>query len=816
MVEISRYVQGPYNGVSQSPPQVRLEGTCEAMEDCIAIIPNGLQKRPPFALHKVLPGVWPGANPLFASIPRGSDLLDLTLVLDRQAGSTAAYLFQTYDFSTVPITVTPAAQTYLNTGSPSPGSDFRIKTIADTTFITNRQVSTATSGDTEATRPNEAIIWVKIGGYSRLYSVTVIPSVGSPVTAQYQPSTGSSGNDSLGVGTDRIAKGLFDGTIPASSSAAVAGSPLNTLIGAGFTVTLDGSTIYISHPTTTFTISVSDDQGGTAMTAIKDSVQRFSDLPAVARNGFVVRIAQEAAGGNSDYFVKFEATTSTTGGVWAECLEPGTELGLDPLTMPIGLKQVGGVWTLDTLPWKARTTGNPELSPDPDFLDQPIYSVSWYRGRLALVSDESIYLSSSADPFRFYTSTLAVTLDSDPIGQLTPADEKTFFRELGVFDKRLFAFAEGVQTLTSSDGPPTPSNTQTIQVANAPYTGHVPPQGVAKKIYFATRTNNATYVQELSIDRISGLEVVENMCVSVPDYLPPTLNMASSYPLGYMTVYAEAGDSRIYVHTFRHSNQQQVQNCWSAWNMPAGYAIHGFYFKQQILYAFVVNSTTNVGYVLLLDMSQGLVDNGGGTVLTYLDFKIFDVSLPAPVWSAANQTTTYTLPYPSAGAIASVRGEQSPTDPYQERYAPVVTARSGFTITLQGDWRTTTLCFGLPFTSYVIPSEFFQIGADEKTVLTGDLRLQTIHLDLTAPFVLDVTTSQPGRQSYTVPLEGNFVDSTLYDDPQRKHTMRRSVPINGDSPAVTLRFSNSSHIGFTLTGYEWVGDWTQRGVKRVS
>lgn len=816
MSEISRYIPGPYNGVSQVPPQVRLEGTCEAMDDCIAIIPNGLQKRPPMKYLAKLLSAGATLNPKVHMIPTGTNATDVFVVMENVGGVVTPRLFKVDDGTPVTCTVSAAAQTYLNLNNPSPIADFYLKTVEDVTFITNRTATVADKGDTVAARPYEAILWVKTGAYGRTFSVTVTPSGGGGVSCSYQPGPGGAADDALGVGTDRIADGLFSGTVVTGSGATFTGTPLNSL--SGVTVTIDGSLIYLSS-SSDFDITVSDDQGGTALAAIKDSVQRFSDLPAVAHDGFTVRIAQEAAGANSDYYVKFEPKGASSQGIWSETIAPGSPYGLDPATMPVAIKNTVGVWSCEALPWGRRITGTAALSPDPDFVGEKIQAVAWWRGRLALVYFGGQYLSASDDPYKFYTSTLTTALDSDPIGLLTPADQKTFFRDIAVFDRQLVGFADQVQTLSGANGGvPKPGGVMIEQVGDNEFSGASPVQSAGKKLYFTVEDTNYTHVFEMATDRLSGLPVAEDMTVSIPTYLPKGLNIAATRKKDFLTIRGQVGTSVLYLHTFRHAKQEQVQNAWCTWNMPTGYTVVGLFFRGPQLYVVARLTSSGALYVFMMDVTPGRSDTGG-RILTYLDCRL-QSSLASPVYSGG--VTTFTLPYPVlATTIASVRGTQPDGSPYPEAYTPSVTARGAFTISLAGDWTAIPLWFGHTYGSSLVPSEWFNFGQDQKPILMGDLALHELRLDLAVFSNVSVDVRIRSRTTVTKvvnALEGLYQDDidTLIDQAPVTPTRRVVIPLGGDSRSLSVRIYSDSHLGFSLVGYEWVGDWNQRGVRRAS
>jgi hypothetical protein len=630
VAEITGYVDGPYEGVSQAPPQVRLPGACEAMEDCYPALPNGVQRRPPWELQKQLKRFDTTAIPMdafavFHDVPRGSLATDMTLLLNREAGSIKAYLFLTSTWAPIAVSIDGAAQTYLDLNTPVPHRDLRLCTVEDTTFITNRTVATANASGHAASRPFEALLWCKLHGYARKTTVTVLSSAigGGSYTASFTSGSGSNSNDPFTVGTDKLAKALYDGTDPRPGNDTPNPNPLANLAGSGFAVSLSGSLIYLSHATVDFSLVVTDDIGGSGVIPVKGTVQRFSDLPAVASDQFTVRIAQEAAGGNSDYYVKFVAASSNIAGTWQEVLAPGADVGLDVTTMPVGLVFDGANWKISALGWKQRLVGNRTLSPDPEFIGSAINDIGWWNGRLGLLSNGQVNLSASDDPFKFYSTTLITTTDADPIGLLTPVDIKTFFKELVIFDQRLLALGDrGQGIVSSSQGKTSPTSTKIEPLSKGEFSDQVATQGANHKIYFGALRGSFMSIFEVSIDRLSGLALPEDMTPAVPRYLASTIDRAATFESDFVTVYGSSGSTRLYLHIFRHAEQQRVQNSWSGWNLPTGYLLAGLYCKKSILYAALKDANGN-GHAVQLDLAQLHVDPSAGTLLTYADAEDF-------------------------------------------------------------------------------------------------------------------------------------------------------------------------------------------------
>lgn len=818
-MEISDYVAAPYQGVSQSPPQVRLQGTCDEMEDCMSTIPMGAQKRPPFTWTGPLfkaDGVTPiVADPeaVWYEVLRGSAGADCALLLNRESGVIQPYLFLISDMSPVTVTWDDDALTYLRANSPTPNSQIKCCTIEDVTFITNRTVQVADGTATQATRPYECLLWVETGHYSANYKVTITPaSTGTPISAQYTPSTGASGDDAWGVGTDCIANGLYSGTIPSSSNAGFVGTPLESaLTPLGYTVTLNGSTIYISHPTDDFTVAVADDQGGTAMIAIKGEVQEFSDLPAVAVDGLVVRIANESAGGYSDYYVQFSAGNATTLGVWNECVAPGANLGIDLTTMPVGLTCTDGVtWELKQLTWTGRTTGDATLSLDPSFVGDYIMDIGWWRGRLCLVYQGGVSLSASDSPYKFYVSTLVTALDSDAIDLLPPIDRKTVFYQAVIFDLRLVVMGDQNVAVVESSGGVTPTLTGIYPLSDTPFTDTVRVQGANHKIYFAAPRTNSLVLYEISIDRLSGLALPEDQTAAVPTYLPLTLDRAATLKTDYITVYGASGSGRLYVRVFRHSQQQQVENAWFAWNLPTGWTIGGLFIEGTILYAAVIDPAGNFQSAQL-DLTPDLTDPSG-SILTHWDMRVTEAQATSITYSATTGETTVTLPIPVNATLQVSCRQPVVTDGYPEGYLVPIISTTSTTVVLKGDWTDVPLWFGYRYGCTFTPTKFYKMGQDQKPERSGRLTLHRAKADVSAFGHLAAKVTVAGRRPRVTVYEGYNLDDvdTPINGPPLRNTAVLNFSIGGNNERTTIQFMSDSHFGFKYLGCEWQGAWTPK------
>jgi hypothetical protein len=220
---------------------------------------------------------------------------------------------------------TPDGTAYLLTADPL--RDIRAVTVGDYTFFTNRTIEVKRGTKKSGAAKNEALIWVRAADYGTKYTLTL-----DGVSTSFFTSLGTSASSRQEISTEEIAK-KFVTAIEGNSAFD------------GYTVTQYGSSVYIVKTDgTDFTIAVSDGLADTGVLAVKGSVQKFEDLPARAKNGFVVEVAGDASNKFDNYYVVYDDNgTPSQNGVWRETVRPDVLVALDAATMPHQLVKDGVV-----------------------------------------------------------------------------------------------------------------------------------------------------------------------------------------------------------------------------------------------------------------------------------------------------------------------------------------------------------------------------------------------------------------------------------------------------------------------------------------
>ena len=394
-----------------------------------------------------------------------------------------------YELDGTEKTVTkPDGTTYLNTSNPR--DTIKTVTIADFTFVVNTNQVTAMDSTLSAGNITQAIIFVKQVSNDTVYSVTV---------------------DGVTVTDDTTS----DSSLSTSQVAADLQSGLNSGL-SGFTIARSGSVIHIKkNDGSNFAIDGTDTQGNTQLTIVKNSVQRFTDLPAVSPNGMVVEVKGDESTNFDNYYVKFVTNNGNAleEGQWEETVEAGIQFKFDYATMPhVLIRQADGnfrfarvdgdTYTISgtdyTLPlWGERTAGDIESAPDPSFIGSKINNVFFFRNRLGFLADDNVILSNVSEFFKFFPDTVLTVVDSHPIDVAASHTKVAILKHAVTMGEQLILFSEQTQlVLSSSAANLTPTTANVLVSTEFESSDDAAPVGSGNSIYFLTKKGNFAGIRE--------------------------------------------------------------------------------------------------------------------------------------------------------------------------------------------------------------------------------------------------------------------------------------------------------------------------------
>ena len=501
---VSSAIPNLINGVSQQPPALRLASQAEEVINCLPSPVEGLKKRPSMQhIKKIITGTAlnsGGTNRPFVHMVDRDGAIQYMIIIYETSSGPAIKVCDLDGTAYTPSTPDGASTiNYLDvTGSPS--EQIRVASIADHTFIVNREKKVEMDNALSPVWGTKSMVFIKAANYDTEYSVTLngttktfqtMPAGGRETPASFTTSgaTYTVTANGHGLSTGDEVKMTFSGnagvagkytitvnsanmfqfTAAASSTASgnctVVYNPtlsnvtianklatlLNTI--SGFTVTNDDYIIRITKDDGgAYTLSSKDSRTGEDTKSIKGVVDDMSDLPTIAEHGFIVKVQGSKATQLDDYYVKFNVTAGSGfgDGTWQETVAPGIKYKFNATTMPhILVRNVAANGDVSfefkkhsgTEGWSDRIAGDEETAPNPSFVDSYIQNINLFRNRLVLLADENVILSAGADFERFWPETVQTVVDSDPVDLSTGGTSINFLVSAVAFANTLILFS---------------------------------------------------------------------------------------------------------------------------------------------------------------------------------------------------------------------------------------------------------------------------------------------------------------------------------------------------------------------------------------
>jgi len=803
---ISSSIPNLINGVSQQPAALRLASQAEEVINCMPSPVEGLKKRPPMQhIKKLFAGSAGTGRPFTHIVDRDGVIRYLIFIQDNA--------IKVFDLDGNAQTVsTPNGTSYLNiTGEPS--STFRVASIADFTFIVNREKTVAMNTTNKSYNwGTKSMVFIKSADFSTTYRVKLNGTEKSVTT----------GNSS----------GTAPDTVTIANDLA---TQLNTI--SGFTVT---NTDYIIRITKDdggdYTLESSDTKTADATSAIKGTVDSITDLPTIAEHNFTVKIQGSAVTAFDDYFVKFEATAGSGfgPGVWRETVAPNIDHLLDASTMPHTLvRNANGTFTFGQFNFTGRIAGDTTTAPNPTFVGSKIKNINLFRNRLVFLADENVILSAADSFERFFPETVQTVLDSDPIDISTGGTSVNFLNSSLAFANTLLLFSLHGQfrldTGSTTVGTALTQKTATITaITTFDIVDAIDPIGVGRTVYFGIPKGDFSGLREYFLPDASGpIPLSEEVTSSVPRFVPGNLiSMSPSVSEEVITMISKDQPRRVYIYKFFFDDDQKLQSSWSYWEVAANKTLLGGNVLDSDLYTCVEYS--DGVYLEKTQLRPETVDSGTEFEIL-LDRKTTEAACSTSLINsgALGVQTVITLPYPMSGTgTMAVVGRFASNNTIAHGQVIKATAETltggasgNGTMTVPGDLSSAkffvgeiynmTYEFSTPYLKETPPGGGLAVLANPRL----QLRTWSIVFDETSNFSMKITPGQ--RDELTYPFNGYKIGSGQFPiGTPSLATGKFRVPVMAQNIETKIVLFSDSPLPCRVQSAEWEG-WYQERARRL-
>lgn len=549
---------------------------------------------------------------------------------------------------------------------------------------------------------------------------------------------------------------------------------------------------------------VYDGYNNQAAFGIIKSTQKFTNLPASAPDGFIVKITGEKGSNTDDYYVRYDAEAQ----VWRECVRPLLKNHIDNKTMPhVLVREADGTFNFRVAEWDSRESGDEDSNPLPSFIDNTINDVFYHRNRLGFLSGENVILTRSADFFNFWMASAMEVQDTDPI-DLAVSDNKiaTLYHAVP-FDAELILFSKDAQFALRSDSVLTPKDAYlTPPVTHFGCSLKATPVNAGRNIYFLAERSEYSTVREFFVaaDNTDSKDA-QDITSHVPSYLPNgTYKIVPSSVENILMFLTEGDEDCMYVYKYLFIDSVRQQASWSRWSL--GGTIYGASFIEDSLYI--------------------VVERNDYLCLERVSFTFNTEDLPSePYRVLLDCKQEVTVPQ---GCFNELQGETliNIKSFYNEIYEPdrkygIVTADGTFkevdadgTVTLNGNYEGKHIICGLIYKFRIALSTIYVKSESERgtqALLEGRLQLRQLWINYADSGYFVVKVDVFDKDTYEYINTGRNLgttDSTL--GKLMFSTGKFTVPIQSLNTNCKISVESDAPAPVALIGAGWIGNYVRR------
>lgn len=757
------------SGVSQQPAPSRLRTSGELMNNAFPSIVAGLMKRPPSQyVAQLSPTITVSDTSGVHMIDRSVDEKYILICGDGD--------LELYDWTGVKQTVTyPDGKTYLPTTDM--WRKLRFVTVADTTFILNREkvVAAAAITDTRTNPATRASVFIKRAVASVNYAIYV----DGVLAGQFTTSDNTTAGTAL-EGTTEIATELA-----------------TSLVANGYTDAVAFGTTVTFGITSGEVVSVLDQFGGAAMTPYTTTIQAFEDLPPYEQEGRLVKVQGKIESDSSSYWVEYSE------GIWTETVGYNAKRQFTASTMPhILVKTAPNTFEFRQNAWNPRPVGDADSNPDPTFVGSTINGIFLFKGRLGLLSEENVILSASASFEDYYLTTALQSLDSDPVDVASATGRVSTLYHAASFSNELVLFSDKQQFRLSSATVLTGATVGITNSTSFPSSIYVAPVTVGSSAYFVADGVTNTVARELFIDADRETVNGEDISVQVPSYIPSNVRaLTASAAADVFLALSEDEPNALYVYKWYTANLKKIQSAWCKWVFDASVTIVGMGFLDRYLYLVYKVGTDvridklNVAPIIDVDL--------------LLDHQITQASFTSAVYDGVADATTIVLPYDHPATIEFYRTDADAFAPYEG-----VTKTNDTTYVVPGDVTGHSIVAGLNYEfRYRFSKQYLkeQNSDGESAIQDGRLQLRYFSVIYTDTSYFEAHVTPTNGTTYVSIFNGRtLADPDNVTDLIPRDTGEFKFPVFAQNEEVVIDLVNDQPYRCAFGSVEWTANYRQK------
>lgn len=338
----------------------------------------------------------------------------------------------------------------------------------------------------------------------------------------------------------------------------------------GFTYSRTGAYVFIKAPAGSASIDINSEMSTNMLVCSANSSQRDSSkLPArlpVEADGYVMQVGYRD---NKQYF-EWDYTDTA----WKERAGWGLRAPIKNLPLRVSIEEM----SVTALEGVARTAGDADNAADPYYVGKRLTGVGSFQGRLVLLCNEYVSMSSSKDMQQFYRSTIGGLTNDDPVEMASTSSYGVEYQYAMPFAGDLLLLSKASQALVSGRQTLTPQNAViTVAADYAMSLNSIPTQTGKSVLYGVGGTAGHSAIWEMVPSEFSERQLyAQDVTEHIPSLFVGDIRKTAVLPgAGYVLI--QDSTNTLKLHQYMWAGTEKVHSCFHEWTCPdTVHSVHAF------------------------------------------------------------------------------------------------------------------------------------------------------------------------------------------------------------------------------------------------
>ena len=561
-----------------------------------------------------------------------------------------------------------------------------------------------------------------------------------------------------------------------------------------------GSTVAIYENTRAnwLQVEVEAGQGTRSAIAINAVIESTDGLPLYAVVGTRITVRPDPTSEKGIYYLQAERVADTASGeileevVWSETRHPTQEHSLDTTTLPHKVEYDGSNFTISTVNFRSRQSGDEDSTPFPEFVGKTLQSMGYFQKRLVVVAENAVYMTETDDLRNWFRQSAVQLLVTDPIGVTTSELGTDKILHLVPHNRDLLVITSNSQFKISGNEALTPETVSMPLTTKYECQDSVAPVTIGNSVYFPIDYGDSTGIQEYSGQRNTSQDLAISVTNHVIGYLSGTAKLLAASPNLEMIAMTttESPDNTLFIYEqYTTSQGKRVQQSWSTWQFAADEKVIDIKFRKNELIVLVARGT---------DLIVKAIPMYTRVTTSPLDVHLDDLL----ILDTTGTTVTVPTGYSTTDCIA-VRGDGTDNELWQVQYT-----RAGDVLTFNEDIGAGKVYVGRTFKSEYEPNRPFKYDEDGSTITSDKLRVSRWVLSLVDTHEISMLKESKHSDDVTSKFESRFVGQYPLGT-MNAYTGDWKFSFAEDAALATATFFTDNHLGCTISDISWEGQYYQ-------